>query len=71
MITLPALLASGFPPLAAVGTNKLQSAIGTGAGIFATMTPPAHILRHPINALRRLVRYRPLTTKIRQEFSLP
>ena len=35
MITLPALLASGFPPLAAVGTNKLQSAIGTGGAVYA------------------------------------
>ncbi|OYW87117.1 MAG: hypothetical protein B7Z20_05865 [Sphingobium sp. 32-64-5] len=37
MITLPALLASGFPPLAAVGTNKLQSAIGTGGAAYAFM----------------------------------
>jgi len=35
MITLPALLASGFPPLAAVGTNKLQSAIGTAGAAYA------------------------------------
>jgi len=35
MITLPALLASGFPPLAAVGTNKLQSTIGTGGAAYA------------------------------------
>jgi len=48
-----------------------QSAIGTGAGIFTTMTPPAHMLFHPINALRRLARYRPLTAKLREEFSLP
>lgn len=37
MITLPALLASGFPPLAAVGTNKLQSTIGTGGAAYAFM----------------------------------
>ncbi|MEO6395612.1 MAG: TSUP family transporter [Devosia sp.] len=31
MIALPALLAAGVPPIAALGTNKLQSVIGTGA----------------------------------------
>ena len=31
MIALPALLAAGVPPVAALGTNKLQSVIGTGA----------------------------------------
>jgi uncharacterized membrane protein YfcA len=30
LIALPALLAAGFPPLAALGTNKVQSVIGTG-----------------------------------------
>ena len=35
MITLPALLASGLPPLAAVGTNKLQSTIGTAGAAYA------------------------------------
>ena len=29
MITLPALMAAGVPPVAAVATNKLQSSIGT------------------------------------------
>ncbi len=29
LITLPSLMAAGIPPVAAVGTNKLQSAIGT------------------------------------------
>lgn len=30
LIALPALLAAGVPPIAAFGTNKLQSVIGTG-----------------------------------------
>lgn len=46
------------------------SASGSG-GIFRAMTPPGHFLHHPLNALRRLTRYRPMTAKIRQEFSLP
>ena len=35
LITLPALLAAGIPPLQAVGTNKLQSAVGTGSSVWA------------------------------------
>ncbi|RYE09427.1 MAG: hypothetical protein EOP22_09105 [Hyphomicrobiales bacterium] len=31
LIALPALLAAGVPPVAALGTNKVQSVIGTGA----------------------------------------
>ena len=31
LIALPALLAAGVPPILALGTNKVQSAIGTGA----------------------------------------
>lgn len=46
------------------------SASGTG-GLFHAMTPLSHLRKHPVNTLRRLVRYRPLTAKIRQEFSLP
>lgn len=30
LIALPALLAAGIPPVAALGTNKVQSVIGTG-----------------------------------------
>jgi uncharacterized protein len=30
LIALPALLAAGVPPIAALGTNKVQSVIGTG-----------------------------------------
>lgn len=30
LIALPALLAAGVPPVAALGTNKMQSVIGTG-----------------------------------------
>lgn len=40
-------------------------------GVFHLMTSPRHILRRPVNTLRRLTRYRPMTAKIRQEFSLP
>src|SRR5690606_27085393 len=29
MITVPALLAAGLPPVAALGTNKMQSVVGT------------------------------------------
>jgi uncharacterized membrane protein YfcA len=35
MITLPALLAAGVPPVLAIGTNKLQSTFGTGGAVFA------------------------------------
>src|SRR3569833_1835158 len=31
LIALPALLAAGVPPIAALGTNKVQSVIGTAA----------------------------------------
>ncbi len=31
LITLPALMIAGIPPIFALGTNKLQSVIGTGA----------------------------------------
>ena len=31
LIALPVLLAAGVPPIAALGTNKVQSVIGTGA----------------------------------------
>jgi uncharacterized membrane protein YfcA len=34
MIGLPALLSAGLPPIAALATNKLQSAIGTGMAAF-------------------------------------
>ncbi|MBC2607330.1 TSUP family transporter [Pelagicoccus albus] len=34
LIALPALLAVGIPPLAALGTNKLQGSVGTGTAAF-------------------------------------
>ena len=34
LITVPALIVSGIPPLAALGTNKLQSSIGSGTASF-------------------------------------
>ena len=38
LIALPALLAAGVPPVVALGTNKVQSVIGTG---IAAATPRA------------------------------
>jgi uncharacterized membrane protein YfcA len=34
LITIPALVVSGVPPLAALGTNKLQSSCGSGTASF-------------------------------------
>ncbi|HTF95754.1 MAG TPA: TSUP family transporter [Cellvibrio sp.] len=34
LITVPALIVSGIPPLAALGTNKLQSSVGSGTASF-------------------------------------
>lgn len=35
LLTIPALLAAGVPPVAALATNKLQSAIGTASAVAA------------------------------------
>ena len=35
LLTVPALLAAGIPPVQALATNKLQSAFGTGGAFFA------------------------------------
>lgn len=35
LITIPALLAAGVPPVQALATNKLQSAFGTGGAVIA------------------------------------
>jgi len=35
LLTIPALLAAGLPPVAAIATNKLQSSFGTGGAVFA------------------------------------
>jgi len=35
LITIPALLAAGIPPVNALATNKLQSSFGTGSAVFA------------------------------------
>lgn len=35
MITIPALLAVGVPPVQAIATNKLQSSFGTGGAVIA------------------------------------
>ncbi|WIY53411.1 TSUP family transporter [Devosia sp. YIM 151766] len=34
MITVPALLSAGLPPVAALATNKMQSAVGTGMAVI-------------------------------------
>jgi len=34
LITMPALLSCGIPPLQALGTSKLQSTMGTGVALF-------------------------------------
>ena len=34
LITIPALVVSGVPPLASLGTNKLQSCFGSGTASF-------------------------------------
>lgn len=35
LLTIPALMATGVPPIAALATNKLQSVFGTGAAFVA------------------------------------
>ena len=35
LLTIPALLAAGLPPVPAIATNKLQSAFGTGGAVLA------------------------------------
>lgn len=35
LLTIPALLAAGLPPVSAIATNKLQSSFGTGGAVFA------------------------------------
>ncbi len=37
LLTVPALLLTGLPPLAALGTNKLQSSFGTGMATFQVL----------------------------------
>lgn len=35
LLTIPALMAAGVPPVAAIATNKLQSTIGTASAFLA------------------------------------
>jgi uncharacterized protein len=42
LLTIPALLAAGIPPVAAIATNKLQSTFGTG-GAFLAFARKGHI----------------------------
>ncbi len=37
LLTIPALLTAGVPPVAALATNKLQSTIGTGSAVVTFM----------------------------------
>ena len=37
LLTLPALLLAGVPPLAALGTNKLQGSFGTGMATYQVL----------------------------------
>lgn len=34
LLTIPALIIAGLPPLAALGTNKFQSSVGTGSAVI-------------------------------------
>jgi len=35
LLTIPALMAAGVPPVAAIATNKLQSSFGTASAVYA------------------------------------
>ena len=35
LLTIPAMLAAGLPPVAALATGKLMSSLGTGSAVFA------------------------------------
>ncbi len=63
-----------LPPLPFPGAvyriGNSQSASGTGK-LFGAMTPPRRFVRHPLSSARRLLRYRRVTTTLRNEFSLP
>ena len=37
LISLPALIISGIPPISALGTNKLQGVIGTATAIYVML----------------------------------
>ncbi len=37
LLTIPALMAAGIPPVSALATNKLQSAVGTASAVAAFM----------------------------------
>lgn len=42
LITIPALLLAGFPPVEALGTNKLQGVFDTGSAVYA-YAPGGHV----------------------------
>jgi hypothetical protein len=58
-------------PGAVYRIGNAQSAIGNPRGLFRTITPPRRLLKQPRIYLPQLWGYRPMTAKIRQEFSLP
>lgn len=51
LISLPALLSAGLPPVAALATNKLQSVIGTGVAAFTYWRKGFVVLRALIPAI--------------------
>lgn len=42
LLTIPALMAAGVPPVVALATNKLQSTLGTGSA-FLTFWRAGHV----------------------------
>lgn len=58
-------------PGAVYRVGNPESAIGNKRGLFRTITPPRRLLKQPRIYLPQLWGYRPLTARIRQEFSLP
>ena len=58
-------------PGAVYRISNPQSAIGNPRGLFRTITPPRRLLKQPRIYLPQLWGYRPMTAKIRREFTLP
>ncbi len=50
LLTLPALILSGLPPLTALGTNKLQGAMGTATATFV-MLKTGKVIWHKVKYL--------------------
>ena len=60
LLTIPALMAAGIPPVSAIATNKLQSSFGT-ASAFAAYLRAGHVdvWRFAVPAARATGRRRP------------